>query len=424
MNNQRIELMDGVFLTLIPTDKFKTNCLSLSLLRPLCRQEAALNALLPDVLVRGCGLCPDMGALSAWLDQRYGAGVQTTVRKKGEVQAVGFFLDYISADCAPSGEELTEDICALLGSLLLDPALENGCFQKDYVEGEKVNLVNAIASMINEKRTYASLRLQQEMFRQEPYGVSRYGDRADAEAITPESLYDHYRKVLRTSRIEIIFTGKTDETRLRTALEKALGGLPRGEIVPVGTSVRPAPETPRTVQETMDLTQGKLVMGFRTGVTAGDPDYPAMVLMNGVFGGTVGSKLFLNVRERLSLCYYASSGLDRFKGVMLVSSGVDTANYKKAREEILAQLEACKEGQVTEEELLAAGSSLITSLKTGEDSPYQMDDFVLGQEIGGLTYTAGELAEAIGRVTLPELQAAARKVRLDTVFFLKGEEEE
>ena len=173
MTYQRTQLMPGVNLTVLSTDKFKTNCLSLNLLRPLCQEEAAMNALLPDVLLRGCRLCPDMGAIAAWLDERYGSGVQATARKKGEVQAIGFFLDYIDEKFAP-GENLTKDMCSILGSFLLEPVLDKGVFRRDFVEGEKVNLINAIQAQINDKRTYASIRLRQEMFRNEKYGVSKY----------------------------------------------------------------------------------------------------------------------------------------------------------------------------------------------------------------------------------------------------------
>ena len=214
MEKTRKELLPGVFLTILHTDKFKTNCLSLSLIRPLCREEAALNALLPDVMLRGCGMCPDMTAISAWLDQRYGAGIQSTVRKKGEVQAIGLFLDYINERYTLEGENLTEDICRLLGSFVMDPVLENGAFRADYVEGEKINLINAIASQINDKRTFASIRLREEMFRDEPYGVSKYGSTKDVAAITPEVLYAHYQNILATSQIELIFTGDADSVCL------------------------------------------------------------------------------------------------------------------------------------------------------------------------------------------------------------------
>ena len=164
MEKYRVELLPDVFLTVLDTDKFRTNYLSLNILRPLRREEAALNALLPDVLLRGCRICPDMQEIAAWLDQRYGAGVQSVVRKKGEIQAIGFFFDYVNERFAEPKEDLTGDICNLLGSFLLEPVLDDGVFRQDYVDGEKVNLCNAIMAQINDKRIYAAMRLRQEMF--------------------------------------------------------------------------------------------------------------------------------------------------------------------------------------------------------------------------------------------------------------------
>lgn len=420
MNQQRIELMPGVFFTCLHTEKFRTNCLSISLLRPLASKEAAENALLPDVLLRGCRMCPDMGAISAWLDQRYGAGVQATVRKRGEVQAIGFFMDYIDEKFTDPEEHITQDMCALLGSFLLEPVLENGAFRRDYVDGEKVNLINAIMAQINDKRSYAAIRLRQEMFQGESYGVDKNGTREQVEAITPESLYAHYRQILQSSRVEIVFAGRGDIGVLQETLKAALKALPRGEIDPVPTNLGPMPEAVRELQEEMDITQGNLVMGFRTGITSRDPEYPALLLMNGVYGGGLNSKLFLNVREKLSLCYYASSGLDRFKGIMLVSSGVDTKNYETAKAEILRQLEDCKQGNITLEEIEAARSYLCTSLKSSGDSLGRMEDFCLSQEIGGFTYTSEELSEALMKVTPEQVRQAAQQCCLDTVFFLRG----
>ncbi len=420
MNKQRILLMPGVYLTVLSTNKFRTNCLSLNLLRPLRQEEAALNALLPDVLLRGCRMCPDMSAISAWLDQRYGAGIETLVRKKGELQTVGFFADYIDDRLVP--EPLTEEMCRLVGSFLLEPVTENGVFRRDYVDGEKVNLINGIMAQINDKRTYASIRLREEMFAGEPYGVSKSGRREQVEAITPESLYAHYRYVLSHSRIELMFAGHADADALAEQLRLALKDLPRGELDATGTTIGPMPKQVRECSETMDVTQGNLVMGFRTGITAADPEYPALLLLNGVYGGGITSKLFTHVREKLSLCYYASSGIDRFKGVMLVSSGVDMDKYEEARDEILRQLELCRAGEITEEEVTSARRALCSSLLSSGDSLSWMEDFYLGQETGGFDYTPETLAQALGRVTVEDMAQVARRLRLDTVFFLKGAE--
>lgn len=419
--NQRIELMRGVYLTAISTDKFKTNCLSLNLLRPLCQEEAAMNALLPDVLLRGCKMCPDMGAIAAWLDQRYGAGVTATARKKGEVQAIGFFLDFIEENFAP-GEHLTQDMCMLLGSFLLEPVLDKGLFRQDYVAGEQLNLINAIEAQINDKRTYASIRLRQEMFRNEKYGVSKYGELSQVKAITPEALWGHYQKILSASQIEILYTGQLPVEQVKEYLQKALQSLPRGEIVQVGTELGSIPKEPCEITETMEVNQGKLVMGFRTGITFQDPRYPALLMLNGIYGGGITSKLFMNVRERMSLCYYASSGLDPFKGVMVVSSGVDTDKYVTAKNEILSQLEACRNGEFTQEEIDSTRSSLVSSLRSSGDSPYNMDDFYLGKIIAGHHYEPEVLGEAIMTVTPEQICQVAREITLDTIYFLKGAE--
>lgn len=422
MLKQRIQILPDVFLTVLHTDKFRTNCLSVNLLRPLCEGEAALNALLPDVLLRGCRMCPDMGAIAAWLDHRYGAGVQATARKKGEVQTVGFFLDYIDERFAEPGEKLTEDICTLMGSFLLEPVLENGVFRQDYVDGEKVNLINAIMAQINDKRTYASSRLRQEMFAGEAYGVSKYGTKEAVEAITPRSLYDHYRYVLEHSRIEILFAGRADAEELAALLREALKELPRGVVDATGTVKGPMPESVKELSEIMDITQGNLVMGFRTDICANDPEYPALMLLNGVYGGSLTSKLFMNVREKLSLCYYASSGTDRFKGVMVVSSGVDMDKYDTAKTEILHQLDLCRDGQITVEELESARSYLMTGLRANEDSLFAMEDFYLSQAIFGYPDTPQSLLEKLQSVTLEQVSQAAQRMKLDTIFFLKGAE--
>ena len=182
------------------------------------------------------------------------------------------------------------------------------------------------------------------------------------------------------------------------------------------------PENARELSEVMDVTQGKLVMGFRTGITYDHPMYPALLMMNGIYGGGLTSKLFMNVRERLSLCYYASSGIDPFKGVMVVSSGVDMDKFETAKSEIFAQLDACRRGDITEEELSSTRSYLISSLRSSGDSPYSMDDFYLGRIIGHHSHDPETLAQQLETVTLEDIQRVACDLKLDTIYFLKGEE--
>ena len=201
---------------------------------------------------------------------------------------------------------------------------------------------------------------------------------------------------------------------------EALRDLPRGELTPCGTVVVPKADAVRKEERALDVTQGKLVLGFRTGCTLTDAEFPALLMMNAIYGGGITSKLFMKVREELSLCYYAMSTLEKFKGVMLVSSGIDCAQRDVAQAEILRQLDAVRAGDISDYEFESARRYLRSSLSTGMDSPGRLDDFYIGQLIAGQPDTMQALSERIARVTKDDVAAAARRVSLDTVFFLKG----
>ena len=419
------ELMPGVRLTAVHTDKFKSNVLSLSLLAPLAAETASANALLPCVLRRGTARHPDMEALSAALDDLYGGSIEPSVRKKGETQAVGFVASFLDDAYAPGETHILEDAAGLLGDLLLRPATESGGFRRDYVEGERANLIDRIQAQINEKRAYSLLRLTQEMCAGEPFGVDKLGDAARAAALTPEGLWERYQALLSQAPIELNYCGSAPADRVAEALTAALAGLPR-----TGTPERPgcgvraevSHEAPRLVTESLDVTQGKLALGFRTNCDAWDETYPALAVANAVYGGTTTSKLFMNVRERLSLCYYASSGLMKYKDVMLVSSGVEFGKAAQAEEEILAQLDNCKAGKFSGDELEWARRSVVNGLRAALDSQSRLEDHWLGQAAAGLEEGPEALAERVESVTREQAVAAARGLELDTVYFLKGRE--
>lgn len=420
---QKIELLPGVYLRAVQTEKFKTGCLSVNFLRPLSLEEAACNALLPSVLLRGTKQHPDIQSISMLLDELYGAGVGTLVRKKGEVQTWGFYADFIEDQYTLDREDLLGAVCGFLRELLLEPLAEQGVFLKDFVEGEKVNLCNAIAAEINDKRSYAVTRLLRTMCREERSAVPRLGRRQEVETITAESLYAHYRNTLATSRVEVFYMGKKSPEEAAELLRAMLSGLPREQICEVSTEVVRSAGAVHFEEERMDVTQGKLALGFRTGCTLRDPGYAALLMLNAVFGGSVTSKLFLNVREKLSLCYYASSSLEAHKGLMVVSSGIEFDQEPVAREEILRQLEDCRQGAITEEELENARACLLSSMKTGMDSPGRIDDFQLGGAIAGIESTMEDRMEALRGVKLADVIEAAKRIQLDTVYFLKGVEE-
>lgn len=424
---RRRELLPGVFLSTLQTDKFKSDCLSLSLLTQLERETVSKNALLPRVLVRGTTFHPDMDAISAACDELYGARIIPYTRKKGEILSVGFYAGFLADRFTPDGSRLLEPVARLLGELLLSPATRGGLLLKDYVESEKQKLIDDIRAKVNDKRSYALGQMVAEMCCFEDYGCDDMGSEEDADAVGYVNLTRHYHDLLQTAPIEIFYCGSADETRVAEALRDALIALPRGEInYEIGTDIRmnAVESDVRNFDESLDVMQGKLCLGFRLGECMEDPDFAAISVFNAVYGGSVTSKLFMNVREKLSLCYYASSGCDTHKGVMFVSSGIEFDKFDEAKAEILAQLDAIRNGNVTEEELTAARNAVASDLRAMTDSPGALENFFLGQTLRGLDYGPLEYAALCESVTMDDVLAVARSIELDTVYFLHGLDEE
>ena len=419
MKTTRIQLADGVYLTYLPARKFKTSLLSAQFVTPLRQETASALALLPAVLRRGTVRYPDLGALSAQLDRLYGASVEYTIRKKGENQCVGFVASFIDDSFAPGGEKLLEPAAELVGELICDPVTERGRFVSAYFKSEKTNLIDAIRSQINDKRDYAAARLLREMCAGEPYGVSRLGDEKSAEKLQMKKLYAQYGELISTARLELIYIGSAGLERVRQALASAFATLPRDGIREITPGLpHPARGEVRTVTEEMDVTQGKLGMGF----SCGSDDYAAMLLGNAIFGGSSNSKLFLNVREKLSLCYYASSLYHRQKRLITVSSGIEFADYQKAYDEILRQLEAVQKGDLEDWELDGARSTLLNAYASMGDSQGKLENFYLGQAATDRAESPEDMAGALRDVTAERVFRAMETVKLETVYFLKGKE--
>lgn len=422
-------IFPGVKLTCINTDKFKTGCLTVNFICKLDRATASSAALLPHVLRRGSAEHPDMQSIASALDELYGARVEPIVRKKGELQCIGFYTDFPDDRYIPrEGEHprdtgILEETASLLGGLLLSPDLHDGLLRTDYIEGEKSNLIDDIRAGINDKRGYSIDRLLEEMCADEPFGVSKLGSEEEAQKITPETLTEYYRDLISTAPVEAFYCGTAEPTRVADALREAFSGFPERivtEAPNTGVALYPAGDSPRRFTEELDVTQGKLTVGYRLGKAMDNPDYPAMMVFNAVFGGCVTSKLFLNVRERLSLCYYAGSILERQKGVMLVASGVDFANFETALDEITAQLENIKRGDVSDWELTSAKRAVITSIRLAMDRPGGLEDLFFDSSVSAVPYDPDELCDGVGAVTLDGVIELASDIMLDSVYCLTG----
>ena len=425
MDLTRTEILPGVWLSHLRADKFKTACLSLTLLTQLKRETAAMNALIPYVLRRGTTRFPDMEALSARLEELYGTAIEPVVRRIGEIQCIGFYASIPEEDFLPGGRGVLQKASELLGELLLSPATRGGLLLPKYVDSEREKLLETIRSRINDKRGYAIFRCIEEMCCCEDFAVGRLGGESECEAIYYQKLSKHYKSLLQSSPIEIFYCGRADRKQLVGYLRDALMTLPRGEIdYEIGTDVRmnAMEDQPRCVEETLDVTQGKLVMGFRLGESMEEPDVAALSVFNTAFGGGTSSKLFNNVRERLQLCYYAGSLVDTHKGLLLVSSGISFDRFEAARDEILAQLAAMARGEITDEELESARRGVASDLRAMTDSPGELEGFYLAQALDGLDYGPLELAELAEEVTREQIAAIAADAECDMIYFLRGGE--
>lgn len=427
MDIKRRELLPYVYLTTVHTDRFKTGCMSAAFLTQLSRETASMNALLPRVLRRGTRSCPDMAALQARLDSLYGASVEPCVYKLGEIQAVGFLSQFCDERFLPEKADIIGGVAALLGELFLSPATRGGLLLPAYVESEQEKLVERIESLVNNKRSYALQRLTEEMCPYEEYAVSSLGSAESAEGIYYVHLSRHYKELLASSPLELFYCGSCPHERVEEALLNAFLPLARGEInEELGTDIRmnTVEDGPRYFEEEMDVQQGQLVLGFRLGECMEDPDFAVLRVLNALYGGSSCSKLFMNVREKLSLCYYAASRIDWHKGILQAYAGINFDQYEAALAEMLAQLAELQKGEISEEELAACKNRVAASLRGISDSPAALEDFYLDETVLGLFCTPEEMAALVEEVTREEVVAAAQGIRLDAVYFLKGESDE
>ena len=324
---------------------------------------------------------------------------------------------FIDDHFIPGGEVLLEPMAELLGDLVCNPATRSGRFFPEYVKGERTNLVDQIRGQVNDKRTYAAIRLIGEMCRAEAYGVGRLGSEQEAKKLSPGRLHKRYCALLNSAQLELFYCGSAELARVEHALLAAFSALPRTDVLEaVQTMPHSGAGEARYVSEEMDVTQGKLAIGF----SCQSRDYPALLLFNMIYGGSATSKLFLNVREKESLCYYASSVLHRQKDIITLSSGIEVENYERAFDEIMAQLSAAQRGEIEEWEENGARSTMRHVLRTMGDSMSQLEDFYLGQAVTGTTDTVESLAADLDAVTRERMLEAAAGIRLDTVYFLRS----
>ncbi|MHA0856029.1 EF-P 5-aminopentanol modification-associated protein YfmF [Paenibacillus sp. CMAA1364] len=414
----------GIRIHVMPTKRFKTFAISLYVGTPLSEETVTSTALAPFVLRRGTKSYPETTQFRERLEQLYGAGFGFDVYKRGDYQIVAFRMDTINDSFVSSDESLLESSFAFLGEVVTHPVLENGHFKDAYVQAEKENVRKKMESIINDKIRYAAERCLEEMCRDEPYRLHPLGRSEDLDAITSESLYNDYKTWLAQSSIDLYVVGDTTLEEIEKLVEQCFNV---GSTTPIAY----APHQPirkenevRTIVEKLDVNQGKLNLGLRTTITYADDAYASALLYNGILGGYPHSKLFLNVREKESLAYYASSRYDGHKGLATIQSGIEVQNYEKAVMIIKNQLEDMRTGQISELEMSQTKAMIRNLLLEMDDSAFEMISFDFNRQLSGKDRTVLELVEQVENTTVDDVHAAAATFDLDTIYFLKGQKEE
>ncbi len=409
----------GIRFYRIRSDKFKTARTDIFFSMPLSAETASANALVPALLRRGCLSYPSSLSMERKLEDLYGASFDYEATKKGETQIIHLGLAHVADRYASGGESLFADSAAFLAELLTHPVLVEGVFREDEFRQERDNLVDSIRSRINDKIRYASLRCVEEMCRGEAYAIHAEGGESEASALTARDVTVAWRGMLRERPAYVYFSGEIPDADIHSAME-AFAALDRD---PVPTA-RPRTQawdgrTVKHLDEIMDVNQGKMCMGLRTQLEPDSSDWPVMLVYNGILGGDLHSKLFQNVREKASLAYYASSRLERHKGILFINSGIEAANRAKAEAIILEQLEDMKQGNITEGEYEATLRSLNTAFKATQDSQAGIVDFHFGQHLLGTGESFESLSEKVAGVTREDVVRVAQNIELDTVYFLQ-----
>ncbi len=420
----RKEIGTGAYISSVREEKFKSDRITLCLVTPLRRESATVNALVPFVLRKGCKSCPDFTELNKKLAQMYGAILDADVAKHGDMQIIEVSIQFTDDRYAIGGESMIETAAKLLCDIVFEPNLdENGHFPEIDLELEREYLIDTIESDLNDKRVYAIGKTHDLVFGDEPFGVKRYGYTEDAKAITAESLAKAWRELIKTSRIEIMFTGPGEPDFAEKVFSAKLAELERKYTPQVHAEITPYSEF-KSAEEVMDIVQGKFVMAFRMGAPKTEKEKNAARVFSALYGGTAFSKLFLNVREKMSLCYYADSHFERTTGVMLVDCGIEFENRDPAQAEILKQLGDVIMGNFTEEEFENTKTAIVNSLGSVGDSLGSVEGWYMTGILEDNVITPKEDAKAIWEITREDVIAAASKAKLAAVFFLKGGETE
>lgn len=410
-------LGNGINLYVCPTSKFKTTTICCFLHCALRKQTATMTALLPFVLQRGSKNFPSTRQLNLYLEDLYGASFGGDILKRGETQVIQFFAEIVNPEYVDD-ENLLDNILYVLKDVMLNPVTQKNIFKEEYVNQEKDVLKRIIESIYNDKFSYSVARCFQEMCKDENFSIFKYGSIDDLDSIDHKNLYNYYQDCLQSNPIDIFVLGKVDVDDVFCKVKEMFDFDRKCIKQPDTGFLTKKISKEKLVEEHQDVNQGKLSLGFRTNTRYGDDDYYPLVVCNGILGGGPHSKLFQNVREKASLAYYVFSTLEKTKGLMLVSSGIEFKDRDRALDIIKKQLDDIRLGKISDYEFDSTVKSLIHSLKEAADSPSRTIGIYLDGIINDVYESPENIIEKIKNVTIEDVARVANKIQLDTIYFL------
>ena len=421
--DERTYSLNGITIHTITTEKFKTNTIVLKVRAPLSQEDVTVRALLPYVLQNGTKSHPQPTHFRAYLDELYGASLAVDLSKKGEDHIITFRLEIANEKFLRDSTPLLEKGIELLSEVLLHPVIEGNAFKSSTVDKEKRALKQRIQSVYDDKMRYASQRLIEEMCAEEPYRLPANGEKDQVDNISAQSLFEYYQNMLKTNDIHLYLVGDIKEEEVDGYVKKYFDMPQKVNKVESSITKRATnKKEPNEVIEKQDVKQGKLNIGYRTNVKFNDDLYYALQVFNGIFGGFSHSKLFINVREKESLAYYAASRVESHKGLLLVMSGIDFSNYEKAVTIINQQIEAMKQGEYSESEISQTKAVIKNQILETIDTARGLIEILYNNEVSDVDKPVDVFLEGVENVTKEQIQEVARLIEQDTIYFLTGKE--
>ena len=421
MENIQINIKDGIKLHIIPNDIYKTNLIRIAFTIDADKNTVTDTAMLPLILKQGSMNYPTQEKINTRLEELYGAEFVANIDKKGDLQVMSFEADCIKDKYIPTKESITKEVFDLIFDIVLNPLIEDGAFNNNYLDIEKEKLKKMINELVDDKDAYSYYNCIHEMFGDEGYGLYQMGIESEVEKINSKSLYEYYQKFIDKAKIDIFVSGEVDSDAIKTYIDEKVKDLKAREFDAtslISTISAKNVDNPKEIFEKLDVTQGKLVMGCTIDSKQDNRNYVGLVY-NSILGSGASSLLFQNVREKASLAYYAVSRFIDVKSLLFIRAGIEIKNYNKALNLIKEQMNKIIEGDFTQENIDDAKTTLYSNLRNVPEAQESSINYYFMQEFYTQKDSIESLMEKIEAVSREEIIEFAKSVKLNVIYFLK-----